>query len=110
MKNSGISRPTTTPEAATAVSDRERPRREILRTAFAVTLAVALIATGAIALPSLAPEPGAEFPAVTVAPLEPTILADIEGEDKKVIFKRIHQGDGDDSGGSKKKELAAPKK
>jgi len=79
MKNSGISRPTTTPEAATAVSDRERPRREILRTAFAVTLAVALIATGAIALPSLAPEPGAEFPAVTVAPLEPTILADIEG-------------------------------
>jgi len=79
MKNSGISRPTTIPEAATAVNDRERPRREILRTLLAVTLAVALIATGAIALPSLAPEPGSDFAAVTVAPLEPTVLADIEG-------------------------------
>jgi len=34
------------------------------------------------------------------------ILADLEGDDKKVIFKRINP----DEGGSKKKELAAPKK
>jgi 3D (Asp-Asp-Asp) domain-containing protein len=76
MKKSGISRPAIT-EAA---NNTERPRREILRTAFAVTLAVGLIATGAIALPSLAPEDtGLETAGFTVSPLEPTILADIEG-------------------------------
>jgi 3D (Asp-Asp-Asp) domain-containing protein len=59
---------------------RERPRSEVMRTAVAVTLALALIGTGAIALPSFAPmEPVKdEAPALTVAPLEPELLADIE--------------------------------
>src|SRR5256885_9195998 len=58
----------------------ERPRSEVLRTAVAVTLALALIGTGAIALPSLVPvEPVTEeTPALTVAPLEPELPADIE--------------------------------
>jgi len=61
-------------------ADDARPRTEILRTAFAVTLAVALIATGAIALPSLAPvEAGVEEPPAKGPQLEPEVLADIEG-------------------------------
>ena len=52
MKIGRISRRTF---ALKAANDGSRPRVEILRTFLAVTAAVALIATGAIALPSLAP-------------------------------------------------------
>jgi 3D (Asp-Asp-Asp) domain-containing protein len=46
----------------------------------AVTLAVGLIATGAIALPSLSPvEASEDVQPVMVAQLEPQVLADIEG-------------------------------
>jgi 3D (Asp-Asp-Asp) domain-containing protein len=78
MKIRRISRQT----PATGVTQRpERPRAEIVRTAIAVTLALALIGTGAIALPSFAPlevEAANEPIAITVAPLEPDQLADIE--------------------------------
>ena len=77
MKIGRISRRTFAPKAA---NDGSRSRTEIFRTVFAVTLAVALIATGAIALPSLAPvEASIENPAPTEAQLEPEVLADIEG-------------------------------
>ena len=77
MKNSNVSRSTYTK----SVSDQPMPSRaEIIRTACAVTLAVALLATGAIALPSLSPvESAPEITPTSVAPLEPQILADIEG-------------------------------
>jgi len=66
--------------ALEAANDGTRPRAEILRTVFAVTVAVALIATGAIALPSLAPvEAGVEVPPAKGPQLEPQVLADIEG-------------------------------
>jgi 3D (Asp-Asp-Asp) domain-containing protein len=58
----------------------QRPRAEIIRTILAVTLALGLIGTGAIALPSFAsPEPEIEPAAAIVAELEPEQLADIEG-------------------------------
>ena len=77
MKIGRISRPTFALKAANPGS---RPRAEILRTAFAVILAVALIATGAIALPSLDPaEAGIENPPAAGPQLEPEVLADIEG-------------------------------
>lgn len=57
-----------------------RRKGEILRTTVAVAVAVALIATGAVALPNLAPLEGASDPVTAnPAPLEPQILADIEG-------------------------------
>jgi len=76
MKNRRISRQTF---AIRTADDTSRPG-EILRTLLAVTMAVGLIATGAIALPSLSPgEAGDEIQPVTVAQLEPQVLADIEG-------------------------------
>lgn len=77
MKNSNVSRGTYT---NSRTGDPRRSRTEIIRTLSAVTLAVALLATGAIALPSLAPLEGAtEIAPASVPPLEPQILADIEG-------------------------------
>ncbi|HMH25218.1 MAG TPA: hypothetical protein VK542_01390, partial [Gemmatimonadaceae bacterium] len=56
-----------------------RPRVEFIRTFIAVTLAVGLIGTGAIALPSLSPlEAGIEIPPRKGPQLEPDVLADIE--------------------------------
>jgi hypothetical protein len=56
-----------------------RPRAEFIRAFIAVTLAVALIGTGAIALPSLSPlEAGIEIPPRKGPQLEPDVLADIE--------------------------------
>jgi 3D (Asp-Asp-Asp) domain-containing protein len=78
MKIRRISRPALAPGAA---SDRpsRNPRVELVRTLVAVTLAVALIGTGAIALPSLAPvAAGIEIPARKGPQLEPDALADIE--------------------------------
>src|SRR5947207_7742040 len=62
-----------------AASDDSRPQAELLRTFVAVAIAVAVIATGAIALPSLAPvEASGEIPPA-LPQLEPQVLADIEG-------------------------------
>jgi len=81
MKTSRISRRTF---ALKAANDGSRSRAEIFRTVFAVTLAVGLIGTGAVALPSLAPvEAGIEIPPAKGPQLEPELLADIEG---------IHEG------------------
>jgi 3D (Asp-Asp-Asp) domain-containing protein len=56
-----------------------RPRVEFIRTLIAVTLAVALVGTGAIALPSLSPvAAGIEIPPRKGPQLEPDVLADIE--------------------------------
>ena len=56
-----------------------RPRVEFFRTFIAVTLAVGLIGTGAIALPSLSPlEAGIEIPPRKGPQLEPDVLGDIE--------------------------------
>jgi 3D (Asp-Asp-Asp) domain-containing protein len=56
-----------------------RPRAEFIRTLVAVTLAVGLIGTGAIALPPLSPlEAGIEIPPRKGPQLEPDVLADIE--------------------------------
>jgi 3D (Asp-Asp-Asp) domain-containing protein len=87
MKIRRISRPTLAPVVA---DDRpaRNPRVEFVRTLIAVTLAVALIGTGAIALPALAPAAagaevapvagGIEIPARKGPQLEPDVLADIE--------------------------------
>jgi 3D (Asp-Asp-Asp) domain-containing protein len=76
MKIRRISRQTF---AIRTADDTSRPG-EILRTLLAVTMAVGLIATGAIALPSLSPLDASEdIQPVTVAQLEPQVLADIEG-------------------------------
>jgi 3D (Asp-Asp-Asp) domain-containing protein len=73
----------------TTVSRRIRARRqaaqpsrraEVTRTILAVTLAVALIGTGAVALPSLSPAEGPiEIPAAKGPQLEPDQVASIEG-------------------------------
>jgi hypothetical protein len=77
MKIGRISRRTF---ALKAANDSSRPRAEILRTTFAVALAVGVIGTGAIALPSLSPvEAGIEIPPSKGPQLEPELLADIEG-------------------------------
>ena len=77
MKIVRISRRTLAPKA---VNDGSRPRTEILRTVLAVAAAVALIGTGAIALPSLSPvEASVEVPPARGPQLEPQVLADIEG-------------------------------
>src|SRR5438477_12583268 len=77
MKIGRISRRTF---ALKAANDGSRPRVEILRTFLAVTAAVALIGTGAIALPSLSPvEASVEVPPAKGPQLEPQVLADIEG-------------------------------
>ena len=78
MKIRRISRPAPAPRAADDRPSRH-PRVELVRTLVAVTLAVALIGTGAIALPSLAPvAAGVEIPARKGPQLEPDALADIE--------------------------------
>jgi 3D (Asp-Asp-Asp) domain-containing protein len=78
MKIGGISRRSPAPRAANDRSSR-RPRVEIVRTIFAVTLAVGLVATGAVALPSLVPvAAGIEIPPRKGPQLEPEALADIE--------------------------------
>ena len=78
MKIRRISRRTLAPRVASDRSSR-RPRVEFVRTIVAVTLAVGLIATGAIALPSLAPvAAGIEIPPRKGPQLEPEALADIE--------------------------------
>src|SRR3954471_14825548 len=83
MKIGRISR--RTPALKTA-NDSSTSRGEFFRTALAVAMAVGLIATGAIALPSLAPvEAGMEIPPRKGPQLEPQVLADIEG---------IHEGAG----------------
>jgi 3D (Asp-Asp-Asp) domain-containing protein len=79
MKIGRISRPTFTQRAASD-GTRRRPRVGVVRTIVAVTLAVALIGTGAIALPSLAPVvlAGIEIPPTKGPQLEPQDLGDIE--------------------------------
>jgi 3D (Asp-Asp-Asp) domain-containing protein len=65
--------------AQSAANSGTRPRVEVVRTLVAVTLAVALIGTGAIALPSLSPvEAAMEIPPVKGPQLEPEELASIE--------------------------------
>jgi 3D (Asp-Asp-Asp) domain-containing protein len=57
-----------------------KKRSEVVRTVVAVTLAIALIGTGAVALPSLAPmQASVEFPPQKGPQLEPDVLAGIEG-------------------------------
>lgn len=77
MKIGRISRRT---PALGAADTATRPRTEMFRTAVAVSLALALIGTGAIALPSLVPvEPTTDAPVeYTVEQLQPELLADIE--------------------------------
>jgi 3D (Asp-Asp-Asp) domain-containing protein len=66
--------------ALEAANKGSRSRTEIVRAAFAVSLAVTLIATGAIALPSLSPvEAGLEIPPAKGPQLDPEVIADIEG-------------------------------
>jgi 3D (Asp-Asp-Asp) domain-containing protein len=56
-----------------------KKRSEVVRTVVAVTLAIALIGTGAVALPSLAPmQASVEFPPQKGPQLEPDVLAAIE--------------------------------
>jgi 3D (Asp-Asp-Asp) domain-containing protein len=76
MKTRRISRQT---PAVETIATKNRPRAEVIRTVVAVTLALALIGTGAIALPSFAPiKPAEEVYEPVVAQLEPETLADIE--------------------------------
>jgi 3D (Asp-Asp-Asp) domain-containing protein len=76
MKISKISRRTFALRTANA---SPRSRVEVIRTLIAVTLAVALVGTGAIALPSLSPaEAGIEIPPPKGPQLEPADLAAIE--------------------------------
>ncbi len=78
MKIGRISRRTFAPGAAGDGTSR-RPQVEVVRTIVAVTLAVALVGTGAIALPSLAPvAAGIEIPPRKGPQLEPEAIADIE--------------------------------
>ena len=66
MKIRRISRHPLAPGIADDGSATKRRRVEVVRTIVAVTLAVALVGTGAIALPALAPVPAAvEVPTVT---------------------------------------------
>jgi len=54
-------------------------RSDVVRTVVAVTLAIALIGTGAVALPSLSPvKPGTELPPQKGPQLEPDVLSAIE--------------------------------
>ena len=77
MKNSNVSRSTYKEPAS---GNPAHSRADIVRTAAAVTLAVTLLATGAIALPSLSPvEATNEISPASLPPLEPQVLADIEG-------------------------------
>lgn len=90
MKTSRISRRTLALRMATAPSRRA----EVVRTVLAVTLAIALIGTGAVALPSLAPSeptPAAEPAAPADAALAAsTQLAMLEPEDLASV-ETIHE-------------------
>jgi 3D (Asp-Asp-Asp) domain-containing protein len=56
-----------------------KKRSEVVRTVVAMTLAIALIGTGAVALPSLAPvQASVEFPPQKGPQLEPDVLSAIE--------------------------------
>jgi 3D (Asp-Asp-Asp) domain-containing protein len=78
MKIGGVSRRPLPLESASRNAS-PRPRVEFIRTLIAVTLAVALVGTGAIALPSLSPlEAGIENPPRKGPQLEPDVMADIE--------------------------------
>jgi 3D (Asp-Asp-Asp) domain-containing protein len=79
MKISRISRRTFTPRTASDSTPR-RPRVGIIRTVIAVALAVALVGTGAIALPSLSPVvlAGIEIPPTKGPQLEPEEMGDVE--------------------------------
>lgn len=56
-----------------------KKRSEVVRTVVAVTLAIALIGTGAVALPSLAPmQASIEFPPQKGPQLEPDVLSAVE--------------------------------
>ena len=56
-----------------------KKRSEVVRTVVAVTLAIALIGTGAVALPSLAPtQASVDFPPQKGPQLEPDVLSAIE--------------------------------
>jgi 3D (Asp-Asp-Asp) domain-containing protein len=78
MKIGRNSRRALAPRAANDPSSR-RLRVEVVRTIVALTLAVALLGTGAIALPSPAPvAAGIEIPPRKGPQLEPDALADIE--------------------------------
>jgi 3D (Asp-Asp-Asp) domain-containing protein len=56
-----------------------KKRSEVVRTVVAVTLAIALIGTGAVALPSLAPtQASVNFPPAKGPQLEPDVLSAIE--------------------------------
>ena len=75
MKNSRISRPM----PALNVADERSRRSEVVRTVVAVTLAIALVGTGAVALPSLAPtEPSTEVSEAAPPIIESGDLASIE--------------------------------
>ncbi|HMG71617.1 MAG TPA: 3D domain-containing protein [Gemmatimonadaceae bacterium] len=95
MKIRRISRRPLAPGIADDVSATKRRRVEVVRTIVAVTLAVALVGTGAIALPALAPavsgiavasptaadvtaRSGVEIPRRKGPQLEPDVLSDIE--------------------------------
>ena len=88
MKIRRISRHPLAPGIADDGSATKRRRVEVVRTIVAVTLAVALVGTGAIALPALAPVPAVvEVPTVTTRieiprrkgpQLEPDLRTDIE--------------------------------
>jgi 3D (Asp-Asp-Asp) domain-containing protein len=78
MKIRKISR--RTPALGTATDGPTQKRGEVLRTVIAVTMAIALIGTGAVALPSLAPvvEASMEIPPAKGPQLEPEDLASVE--------------------------------
>jgi 3D (Asp-Asp-Asp) domain-containing protein len=77
MKIRRISRRPVAPGSDNGGSPRKRV--EIVRTVVALTLAIALIGTGAVALPSLAPfEASMDFPPAKGPQLEPEDLASIE--------------------------------
>ena len=83
MKNRRISRRNS---ALRPDGDSSSPKRaEVIRTVIAVTLAVAMIGTGAVALPSLAPvvEASIDIPPLKGPQLEPQEIAAIESVHEK---------------------------
>ncbi len=93
MKISRISRRTFALRTANTSPPNARSRVEVIRTFVAVTLAVALVGTGAIALPSLSPaEAGIEIPPPKGPQLEPADLADIERVHKDAVTRPIAEG------------------
>ena len=85
MKNRRITRRIFAPRSAKDGSPQKRV--EIVRTVVAVTLAVGLIGTGAVALPSLAPgiEASMDFPPVKGPKLEPDEIAEAVSDMAKAL-------------------------